>query len=339
MTKYKRLICNIGLGVCIVVLAAIAVFTLIRYQGKKNLEEEIVNGLTADAAGGDDSYKEITYNGQEYRYRDNLINIVCMGIDKDEAMDLRDNVGNSVGQSDAIFVLSIDLENEEMRILAIPRDTIVMLQMYDGEGHYVGSDWGQLTLQYAYGDGQELSATLLAGQVSGLLHQIPMNAYVAINLSSLPIINDAVGGVDITMTEDFTWLNPAFKEGETVHLEGELVEAFIRRRDTSVAGSAYTRIDRQKQYMKAFFSQAKNALKEDPTLPLSLMKTIEYHMETDLTADEVLYLATEAVDCDFSTDNMYILPGEIVKGDIYEEYQLDEEAVMELVIDLFYEVK
>ncbi len=349
MSKFKKIFYRVVLVCSILIIFAIIVFVVIHAMGKRKIQEDITTDviISTEQVVSTESpevvekadYEVITYQGQEYQYRDNLINILCMGIDKDEEMSLRDDNGNSVGQSDAIFLVSLDLENNDIRIIAIPRDTMVTIQKFDGNGSYLGSGPGQLTLQYAYADGQEKSAKLVASQVSSILGGIPINAYVAINLRCLWVLNDAIGGVDITMDDDYTVLNPEFKEGATVHLSGNSVENYVRGRDTSVAGSAYTRIHRQKIYIQAFFEKAKTVFKEDMTLPVTLMQTLEKDMETDITVDEAVYLLSEALDCSFLEENMCTLSGEIRKGEKYEEYYLDEDAVEALVVDLFYEEK
>ncbi len=299
-------------------------------MGEANLCSEVIAG---------DAQKSLTYRGRNYEYDDRYINIVCMGIDKEEQMAVRNDVGNSIGQADAIFLLSIDLKKKDIRVIAIPRDTMVPLQMFDAEGRYTGSRQGQLTLQYAFGDGQEKSAKLTSSQVSYLLNEIPIHAYAAINVHSLWMLNDAVGGVDMYMDEDYTACNPAFVKGESVHLTGNLLENYIRERDTEVAGSAFTRIDRLKKYMLAFFEQAKIAVKEDMMLPIQLMDELSKDMETDLTAEEVTYLVTKAMSCNFSEESMYTLPGEQVMGERYEEYHIDEDALAAMLAELFYKAE
>lgn len=78
-------------------------------------------------------------------------------------------------------------------------------------------------------------------------------------------------------------------------------------------------------------------MKKNPTLPVSLMNELSDYMLTDVSTDEVLYLSTELLGCSFTEDNMLILKGNIQMGEKYEEYYLDDEAVQQTIIDLFYE--
>ena len=57
--------------------------------------------------GVDISAADIEYNGQHYRYNDHLTNFLFLGIDKRELVDTQKGQADA-GQSDAIFVLSMD---------------------------------------------------------------------------------------------------------------------------------------------------------------------------------------------------------------------------------------
>ena len=317
--------------VVIVILGIfVLLFFLVRYKGKKNLEANI-------AAEQQDVFEEmasfqntIDYHGTTYQYRKDIVNILCIGVDKEEAMWERDDDGGSVGQADAVFLVSLDFEHSNIRILAIPRDTMVSIVACDENGNEMGAFTGQLALQYAYADGQEKSCSLVIGQVADILkNEVPINGYVAMNLSCIGTVNDAVGGV--------TLYNAKFKKGATVHLQGEEAQEFVQGRDIMVSGSAYSRIGRQKRYLKAFISQAKKTLAQNPALAVNLMSQLSDYMLTDISTDEVLYLSTELSGCNFDEENMQILQGNIQMGEQYEEYYLDDEAVQQTIIDLFYE--
>ena len=122
--------------VVIVILGIfVLLFFLVRYKGKKNLEANI-------AAEQQDVFEEmasfqntIDYHGTTYQYRKDIVNILCIGVDKEEAMWERDDDGGSVGQADAVFLVSLDFEHSNIRILAIPRDTMVSIVACDENGN------------------------------------------------------------------------------------------------------------------------------------------------------------------------------------------------------------
>ncbi|MCI8567487.1 MAG: LCP family protein [Lachnospiraceae bacterium] len=348
----KRKITRRAGKICLAVLVILLCAAAIRYiWWNEQRKQRMKNDRSAQIvltdtqwekmmAGGDPEVVEAadrTQTDRVFQYRDDLINILVMGIDKETKMWERDPGNNSIGQADTVLLASLDLKAGTLRLIAIPRDTMVSLEMYNDKGEYVARELGQLTLQYAYADGQKRSCELMRDRVSEVLCGIPIYGYVALNLNMIPAINDAIGGVEVTMTEDYTKLDRAFRKGETVRLKGSQALRFIQMRDTSQAGSAYERLMRQKTYLRAFASQAKAVLKDDISIVLELLSESEGNFETDLTEEDIAYLALQALSCRFSEEDIWVLPGEIQRGETYEEYHLDEMAVQAGVIRMFYD--
>ena len=88
---------------------------------------------------------------------------------------------------------------------------------------------------------------------------------------------------------------------------------------------------------KKFILQAKEAMKQDMTLPLQLYTQITPYMVTDVTADEAVYLAGQALSYSFGDDDFYSMTGTVKMGEKFEEFYPDETALYELVLDVFYE--
>lgn len=338
----KKRVLKIIFFIIALISLLLILFFLIRYKGEKSLQKSLSEEKTEDVKENNVEWEEfqntLEYNGKTYQYRKNIINILCIGVDKEEVMSERDDDGGSVGQSDAVLLVSLDLDRSDIRIFAIPRDTMVNIVACDENGNEMGAFKGQLALQYAYADGQEKSCKLVAQQVLDIFkNQIQLNGYVAMNLSCISAVNDAVGGVTVWMDDDYTLYNPKFEKGATVHLQGEEAQEYVQGRDIRVSGSALTRIGRQKQYLTAFIEQMKKALKKNPVLTVTLMKELSDNMITDISADEVVYLTTEVLNCNFDEKNMQSLKGEIQMGNEYEEYYLDETALQQTILDYFYE--
>ena len=58
----------------------------------------------------------------------------------------------------------------------------------------------------------------------------------------------------------------------------------------------------------------------------------------DITLDEVAYLAPAALDYQFGGEgSFYMLEGETVMGEEFEEFYLDEDALYEMILEIFYE--
>ena len=137
--------------------------------------------------------------------------------------------------------------------------------------------------------------------------------------------------------ESANGLEKGWTTGAEVHLEGDAAYQFIHYRDTAQEQSAEARLERQKQYLKKFILQAKEAMKQDMTLPLQLYTQITPYMVTDVTADEAVYLAGQALSYSFGDDNFNSMTGTVKMGEKFEEVYPDETALYELVQDELYE--
>ncbi|MBQ9490928.1 MAG: LCP family protein, partial [Lachnospiraceae bacterium] len=175
--------------------------------------------------------------------------------------------------------------------------------------------------------------------VSKLMYNLPIHGYCAINYGAIPKINDAVGGVTLTALEDVKDNGKlVFQEGKQVHLKGKNAVTYLRIRDTTKEGSASKRLERQKQYLLAYADTAKQAIKKDVTLMVTLYNTIKKYMVTDITVDEVSYFSTQISDYKFDGDQIYSVPGEIKMGEKFEEFYVDEKGLYELILKVFYDV-
>ena len=284
----------------------------------------------------------IKYNGQKYKYKDDMINLLFLGVDTSGAVNDQNNTGTgttseSAGQADTIILAALDNKAKKVTLIPVNRDTLTDISIYDTYGKFVDKQKEQIALAYAYGDGKEKSAELTAEAVSNLFYGLPIQGYFAVNTSAITIINDMIGGVELTLLDDFTSVDPSYVKGATVRLQGSFAENYLRGRMGVGDGTNVSRMERQQQYLAALASQTLGAVKKDLTLPVSIYQTVTDYMVTDVTVDEVSYLATQAVG--YSLDGNFIrnISGESVAGDVYMEFYPDEKAFYELILDVFYD--
>ena len=318
------------LGITVIILQASGKKTL-----KKNISTESLHETMSVKQDEAVDIKEgyIGYKGKYYKYNENLITILCMGID---SKSNKKNVPGKNGQADAIFLLLLDEKDKSVDLINVPRDIIAEVQEYDEIGLPYQRVEEQIALQYTYGDGKAFSCKLMMDIVSNVFYGLPINGYAAINLNAIQILNNQIGGTTVTITEDLTKIDKAFTKGSTLTLTGEQAYKFVQKRDTSQMGSNMNRIGRQKQYLKSFADTVIAAMKKDITIPVQLYNSITEYMTTDITVDEVTYMASLAASVKFDEDFMEVVPGTYQQGEIYDEYIVDEEALYELILDKFY---
>ena len=158
-------------------------------------------------------------------------------------------------------------------------------------------------------------------------------------MQSIATLNDAVGGVEVTVLEDMTKYRWNWSEGAEVLLKGEEALIYIRERDSASKelGTNIKRVERQKQYLTAYVKQLKNKIRQDVTFPVTLLGNIKKHTVTSLTVQEITYLADTLMGYDFSMENIISIPGESKMGEKHEEFYLDDAALKQIVIDVFYD--
>lgn len=279
---------------------------------------------------------ELRYQGKTYAYKQDILTFLFMGIDKKGEVKASGNLFKG-GQADALFLAVLDPSDKKISIVGINRDTMTEISVFDRNGLYAGRQVQQIALAHAYGEGLEESCENTVEAVSRLFFGLPVHGYCALNMSVIPAVNDAVGGVDVIIPESAAGLAGSWKTGDAVHLTGEDAYTFIHHRDTKQAQSAEARLERQKQYLKAFVAQAREAMKKDMTLPVTLYTQMTPYMVTDISADEVVYLAGEALSYRFDEGDIYSMEGYVEMGEQFEEFHADDTALYELVLQVFYD--
>ncbi|MCM1223558.1 MAG: LCP family protein [Lachnospiraceae bacterium] len=278
----------------------------------------------------------IKYRDAIYEYNDDIMTFLFMGIDK--RGDVREVAeGTNGGQADALFLAVVNPRDKTIKIIGINRNTMADVDFYNETGAYVTTAKAQLAIQHGFGNGMEESCEYQKKAVQKLFYNLPVHGYAAVNMSAISTINDAVGGVDVTVLEDMSRVDKSLVEGQEVHLMGGTAFHYIHDRDVNRFGSADKRLDRQKQYLKAFIQTAATAAKKDLSVVLDLYQAVMPQMVTDISLDEVAYLAPELVDYHFGEDSFYTLGGETVMGETFEEFYPDEEALCEMILEIFYE--
>lgn len=345
--KRRRLAAMILCQTVVFIIILAAAFQVLRIVGKSSLQGR------AEAAAPDlspiQAQQELTgeeeqkwqqgwvkYRDKIYAYKEDILTFLIMGIDKNSEVE-EVAEGTDGGQADALFLAVMDPSEKAIRVIGINRNTMADIDIYNEEGAYVTTTKAQIAVQHGFGNGLEESCRYQIKAVSKLLYGLPVHGYAAINMSAISDINDAVGGVEVEVLEDLTAKDPILAEGADVRLTGEQAFWYVKYRDTGQFASADRRLERQKQYLNAFIGAAKQAAREDVSVVLDLYREVSGRMVTDITLDEAAYLAPILTDYQFDTDNFYMLEGETVKGEKFEEFYVNENALYETILEIFYE--
>lgn len=269
----------------------------------------------------------ITYNGSRYARNTKIDTVLFLGIDSSDQS--REGIGISEGgRSDTIVLFVIDNENRTITPLEISRDTIVDVDIYDNDGNFLTRGPAQLTMQYSYGSSPREACNLSKEKISDLLCRTRIDGVISLTMDGIEPMVDSIGGVTLQLLTDETDIDPSYKEGAIVHLDGAAAKDFVHIRNIENRGSNNGRMSRQTQFMLALFNTVKGKGN-------SVVETMED------AAGDYLYQEIDADTMKAFTEyaysgNVVLLPGKNVAAQLHDEFYVDENKLTELVLDLFY---
>lgn len=316
---------------CIVVLSA-GGFFLLRSQ-KEQSRLHVTAGNSVDMKGG---YRTITWKDKDYQYNSLITTILYAGLDSTDPLKASETYSNKA-RADSVSVVILDKKKKKMSILALNRDTMTEIRRYTRTGEDMGTYVSHLGYAYSYGDGGEVSCEDLKEAVEKLLG-ISIDEYAVTNQSSITSINDLVGGVTVTVpNDDLAAMYPELKKGSVVTLDDSNVKDFLQHRDTAADFSNEGRIERQQAYVTAYVDLLKDRLASEPDQLWQEIGQMNDYLQTSITKNKYLSLARLLEKVSFTDADYYRPTGKDSAGELHDEFYVDEDALQQLVIDLFYE--
>ena len=214
----------------------------------------------------------------------------------------------------------------------IPRDSMIDVDQFSVSGEYVGVDNMQICLAYAYGDGRKTSAENVLTSAERVLYGIPLSMYGVLDLDGIAVLNDAVGGITVTLQDDYNGASA----GQQITLHGMEAHQFVRSRDTNALDSDAPRRTRQIQYMRAYLNKIVDAARQDIGVIRRLYNAATEYGFTNVSLAKVTYIATTLLSKGVSLRDITTLQGTLKDADPYPEFHVDEQAAFETVLDVFY---
>lgn len=272
--------------------------------------------------------RTVEHDGVLYELNANLQAILFLGAD-DGGAALPGTAPGEGRRADTIFLMLLDSEKQENRLLAISRDTMTDVDVYDVKGSYSYTAPTHINMQYFYGDSAKRSCYLMKRTVSRLLYDMRIDGCLAMNAQAIVTIVDELGGLTITMPEDYSEIDPRFQTNAEVTLTGAETEHLLRYRDSSVHGSNEQRVERQVRLIKALVEKLQQ--NTSASRLQELLDSAGEDVYSDLDADTLKKLVSYRLD-----PNTLTLPGTVVEGESHDEFHVDEPALRELLIALYY---
>ncbi len=273
------------------------------------------------------------FNGTEYIKNDSVETFLVMGIDKFETA-VEDDSYNNNQQTDFLMLLVFDKSTKKCTALHINRDTMVKMNVLGVAGEKVDTVTKQIALAHTYGNGRGVSCRNTADAVSELLMGIKIDHYISLTMDAVTVVNDLLGGVEVTVLDDFTGIDDSLKKGEASVLQGEQALTYVRSRYGLEDSSNSNRMQRQKQYLKAAYTKIVDRIENDDEFIVNASVKLANYIESDRSANQLQELANKLVEYELSEIDSF--DGELKQGEEYMEFYPDATSVQNIVFDLFY---
>ena len=189
-------------------------------------------------------------------------------------------------------------------------------------GQKVGTTVQQIALSHTYGNGGIDSCRNVAGAVSQLMHGLQINDYISLTMDGIVMLNDLVGGVEVSVMGDFTEVDDTLIEGELTTLLGEHALTYVRTRHD---GTNETRMARQRQYMNALYHKSMEYINNDEDVSADVIATLNEYAVTNCGVAEISDVLDMLSEYEFL--GIRTIDGRSVIGDKYMEFNCDEEAL------------
>ena len=182
-------------------------------------------------------------------------------------------------RTDAIMIVQVSGDRQEVSVVSIPRDTWVEVPGY-----------GQAKINAAYSYGGPSLTIQTVEQLTG----VRIDHFVIADFESFEALTDEIGGVVINLKTPQTLADTQFPAGAQ-RLNGAQALAYTRERK-SLPGGDFDRINRQQAWMRAIVSQVLHGgILTDPTKLYGFLSVVTQTMAVDegFTIDEMQSLAID----------------------------------------------
>lgn len=227
-----------------------------------------------------------------------ITNIALFGVDS------RDK-NSDQGLSDSIIILSVNENDNTIKMISVLRDTWLAVEGFGNQ---------KINAAYYYG------GPVLAVKTLNQYFNLDIKEYATVNFSQLADVIDAVGGVDLTITEVEAYRINLHKVGKVssgdVTLTGSQAVAYSRIR---VIDNDSTRASRQQNVLNAVFQKLKTMPKTEYP---SVIREFLSLMETSLNYSDIIKLAPIAA-TDFKVES-YRVPDAEYETDVWAGYVAPE---------------
>lgn len=227
------------------------------------------------------NYVKVDSVAKESYKEDGVVNVLLIGNDS--------RLNGDDGRSDAMILVSISDKTKTITMTSFLRDMYVDIPGHDGN---------RLNAAYAYGGAELLMQTIEQN------FDIPVHRYALVNFEAFANLVDAVGGIDLDVTNDevqlingylmeynqllgrnldYDWLDAS--ASGVIHLNGPQALAYSRNR---YIGTDFGRTERQRKVLTEVFKKLPGAMVTNSS---GVINGLFPNLTTNLTQSECYKIA------------------------------------------------
>ena len=241
-------------------------------------------------AGGNIKLNQLINTPKEFQGKE--LNFLMVGIDRSsqkEGDDLND-AGVDDGNTDMILYVHFNNETGEMKMLQIPRDTMVTTDRSVSGNYRINN-----IAKTQAADSNSMNMTALCEQVSNM-YQLPIDGYMTIRLEMLVQLVDTFGGIELYVPQEMDYKGSHLDQGYQT-LNGDACEFLLRTRHIYPNGDI-GRLNMQRQFYSALFRRLKSIGNIWDVARLT--PAVLNYMETSLSASQLASFAVSMLKIDSS---------------------------------------
>ena len=241
-------------------------------------------------AGGNIKLNQLINTPKEFQGKE--LNFLMVGIDRSsqkEGDDLND-AGVDDGNTDMILYVHFNNETGEMKMLQIPRDTMVTTDRSVSGNYRINN-----IAKTQAADSNSMNMAALCEQISNM-YQLPIDGYMTIRLEMLVQLVDSFGGIELYVPQEMDYKGSHLDQGYQT-LNGDACEFLLRTRHIYPNGDI-GRLNMQRQFYAALFRRLKNIGNIWDVARLT--PAVLNYMETSLSASQLASFAVSMLKIDSS---------------------------------------
>lgn len=319
---------NILKVLAVIIVAALFVFVVI--YAKNFISEKTSSIQTGTATEAYQRLNKVSVGGVDALPKEGIKTLLIVGLDIDGEIKSSDSYNNAYN-ADFLLLVTFDMNKQTCQLVEVNRDSIVPVQRLDIFGQKIDQIPMQICLSYSYGDGLGVSARNTKTAVSNMFYGLNIDYYMVISRDATRLAVDYVGGIDVTMDENYTDIDPTYVKGTTHHLNSSAAMEFVSARQGTLLGTNTYRMQRQICLINSLIESLQ---KSDCNFSELYNSFVDYTL-TDV--DFAMFSRWLSNIAEYDVASVITPTGSSEERYGHNEFYIDEDSIKEIALDVFYD--